>query len=68
MDNNVKQIRLAKAITQKDLAKEVGITRQTLSLIEKGQYNPTIKLAMRLAKVLGVTLDDLFWEVGQAYD
>ncbi|SCB74100.1 helix-turn-helix transcriptional regulator [Weissella bombi] len=61
MKNNVKVIRLSLSITQKDLAKEVGITRQTLSLIEKGQYNPSIKLAIGIAKSLNVTLNDLFW-------
>ncbi|APS41742.1 MULTISPECIES: helix-turn-helix transcriptional regulator [Weissella] len=61
MKNNVKQIRISSSITQKDLAKMVGITRQTLSLIEKGQYNPTLKLAIGIAKSLNVTLDDLFW-------
>ena len=59
--NNVKQVRISSSITQKDLAKMVGITRQTLSLIEKGQYNPTLKLAIGIAKSLNVTLDDLFW-------
>lgn len=61
MKNNVKQIRLSLSMTQKDLAKEVGVTRQTLSLIEKGQYNPTIRLAIGIAKALNVTLNDLFW-------
>ena len=60
MKNNVKQVRISSSITQKDLAKMVGITRQTLSLIEKGQYNPTLKLAIGIAKSLNVTLDDLF--------
>ncbi len=61
MKNNVKQVRISSSITQKDLAKMVGITRQTLSLMEKGQYNPTLKLAIGIAKSLNVTLDDLFW-------
>lgn len=61
MKNNVKQVRISSSITQKYLAKMVGITRQTLSLIEKGQYNPTLKLAIGIAKSLNVTLDDLFW-------
>ena len=61
MKNNVKQVRISSSITQKDLAKMVGITRQTLSLIEKGQYNPTLKLAVGIAKSSNVTLDDLFW-------
>lgn len=61
MANNVKKLRISLSITQKDLAERVGITRQTLSLIEKGKYNPTIKLAVGIAKSLNVTLNDLFW-------
>lgn len=62
MDNKVKQFRLTQGIPQKQLAESVGITRQTLSLIEKGDYNPTIKLALGLARALNCTLDDLFWD------
>ncbi len=49
-------------MTQKDLAEAVGITRQTMNAIEKGDYNPTIKLCIAICKILGKTLDELFWE------
>ncbi|MBN1053696.1 transcriptional regulator [Clostridium botulinum] len=41
----------------------MGVTRQTIGLIEKGKYNPSISLCRKIAKVLDKTLDDLFWEV-----
>lgn len=60
--NNVKKFRLESQITQEDLALKVGVTRQTIGLIEKEKYNPTISLCLSLAKILKVTLNDLFWE------
>ncbi|MBK3495779.1 helix-turn-helix transcriptional regulator [Viridibacillus sp. YIM B01967] len=62
MSNNVKEARLAKSITQEDLAKSVGATRQTIGLIENGKYNPSLHLCISIAKRLDKTLDDLFWE------
>ena len=50
-------------VTQEQLAKNVGVTRQTIGLIEKGDYNPTLSLCIAIAKALGKTLDELFWEV-----
>ena len=50
-------------ISQTDLAKQVGVTRQTIGLIEAGDFNPSIKLCISICKALGVTLNDLFWEV-----
>lgn len=58
--NRVRVARVEKGWTQQELADRVGVTRQTIGLIEKGQYNPTIALCLRLAEVLGKTLDDLF--------
>lgn len=49
-------------MTQKDLAQAVGVSRQTMNAIEKGEYNPTIKLCRAICRVLGQSLDDLFWE------
>lgn len=63
MNNNVKFIRMKKGITQEHLAKKVGVTRQTIGLIEKGDYNPTLSLCIAIAKELNQTLDSLFWEV-----
>lgn len=55
--------RIKKNITQTQLAEMVGITRQTMCLIEKGEYNPSLKLCTAICKALGKTLNDLFWEV-----
>lgn len=63
MKNNVKITRVKTSITQQQLAKKVGVTRQTIGLIEKGKYNPTLQLCVAIAKELDKTLDDLFWEV-----
>ena len=58
----IKAARAACDMTQKDLADAVGVARQTMNAIEKGDYNPSIKLCIAICKVLGKTLDDLFWE------
>jgi putative transcriptional regulator len=51
---------LADGMTQQDLADRVGVTRQTILSIEKGKYNPSVGLAMRLARVFGVPVEELF--------
>ena len=61
--NNVKITRIKMSMTQEELAKKVGVTRQTIGLIEKGEYNPTLQLCISIAKALNKTLDDLFWNV-----
>ncbi|MCR4838401.1 MAG: helix-turn-helix transcriptional regulator [Eubacterium sp.] len=58
----LKSARAALDLSQEDLAKRVGVSRQTINAIEKGDYNPTIKLCRDICKVLGKTLDELFWE------
>lgn len=58
----IKSARVALDMTQKDLAEKVGVTRQTISAIEKGDYNPTINLCIQICKVLRKTLDELFWD------
>ena len=58
----LKAARAALDMTQKDLAEAVGVTRQTLNATEKGDYNPTINLCRSICKILGKTLDELFWE------
>ena len=63
MKNNVKIPRIKASITQEQLAKRVGVTRQTIGLIEKGEYNPSLQLCVAIAKELNKTLDELFWEV-----
>lgn len=58
----IKLARVEKGLSQQELADQVEATRQTIGLIEKGKYNPSINLCVRIAKVLGKTLNDLFWE------
>lgn len=58
----LKTARAEKDMTQGTLAEAVGVSRQTINAIEKGEYNPTINLCRAICKVLGKTLDDLFWE------
>ncbi|MDD5928981.1 MAG: helix-turn-helix transcriptional regulator [Spirochaetales bacterium] len=58
----LKSARALKDMSQEDLAKAVNVSRQTINAIEKGDYNPTINLCIAICKVLGVTLNDLFWE------
>ena len=57
-----KAARAALDMTQKDLADAVGVSRQTMNAIEKGDYNPTVKLCIKICKVLNKSLDELFWE------
>ena len=49
-------------LSQEQLAESVGATRQTIGMIEAGKYNPSLKLCLAICKVLGKTLDELFWE------
>ena len=56
----IKIARIEKDMTQAQLAEAVGVSRQTISAIEKGDYNPTIKLCIAICKVLNKTLDELF--------
>ena len=58
----LKAARAALDMTQKDLAEAIGISRQTMSAIEKGDYYPSLKLCIEICKVVGKTLDELFWE------
>lgn len=58
----IKVARAEKSLTQKQLAELVGVSRQTINAIEKGEYNPTIRLCRSICRALGKTLDELFWE------
>ena len=60
--NKVKVYRGVKKISQLELARSVGVSRQTINMIENDKYNPSLKLCINIAKTLGVTLNDLFWE------
>lgn len=58
----LKAARAAMDMSQQALADAVGVSRQTINGIEKGDYNPTIKLCIAIARALGKTLDELFWD------
>ncbi len=58
----MKAARAARDLSQQQLADLVGVSRQTISAVEKGNYNPTIKLCVAICRALGKTLDELFWE------
>lgn len=58
----MKAARAAMDMSQDELAKRVGVSRQTINAIEKGDYNPTINLCRAICKELGKTLDEIFWE------
>ncbi|MEY8749878.1 helix-turn-helix transcriptional regulator [Alkalicoccobacillus gibsonii] len=63
MQNKVRVARVEQSLTQEQLAKAVKVTRQTIGLIEKGKYNPSLQLCIAIAIKLDKTLDQLFWEV-----
>lgn len=57
----VKEARIRAGLSQSALAYKVGVSRQTIIAIENGDYNPTIRLCINICKILGLTLNDLFW-------
>ena len=61
-NKRMKLARIELDMKQDDLAKAVGVTRQTIGLIESGKYNPTLNLCISICKTLNKTLDELFWE------
>ena len=62
--NRLKEYRAEMGINQSELGRRAGVSRQTISAIEKGDYNPTINLCISICIELGKTLDELFWEPG----
>lgn len=58
--NSIRSVREAAGMTQAELARRVGVTRQTLIAIEQGRYSPTLELAFQIARAFGVGLDELF--------
>jgi len=60
MRTHIKELRARYDLTQEDLAKKIGVRRETILFIEKGNYNPSLKLAHDIAKALQTTIDDLF--------
>jgi len=61
LKNRLKEIRVEKNLTQEELANACEVTRQTILAIEKGKFGPTVTLALVLARVLDVGVEDLFW-------
>lgn len=60
--NHVREYRKQKKISQMELAKRIGVARQTVNLIENDKYNPSLELCLSLAHVLGTDLNSLFWD------
>jgi putative transcriptional regulator len=58
--NTIRPLRESAGLTQAELARRIGVTRQTLIAIEQGRYSPTLELAFQIAQVLGVRLDTVF--------
>ena len=58
----MKEARAKAGLSQQELAEKLGVSRQTINAIEKGDYNPTIRLCVGICRVRGLTLNDLFWE------
>ncbi|WP_458121951.1 helix-turn-helix transcriptional regulator [Paenibacillus sp. Z6-24] len=61
MGNRVRNARIQVGLTQQQLADRTGVTRQTISLIEKGSYNPTLRLCLEICYAVNQSLDELFW-------
>ncbi|ACS90440.1 helix-turn-helix transcriptional regulator [Thermococcus sibiricus] len=60
MKNRLRELRELKGLTQEDLAKTLGVTRQTIIAIEKGKYDPSLRLAFKIAKFFKVKIEDIF--------
>lgn len=60
MENNIRTLRKAAGLTQEDLARALGVTRQTINAIENDKYDPTLGLAMRLGRLLGAPVEEIF--------
>ena len=64
MENRIRELRKAAGLRQEDLARQLGVTRQTVNAIENNKYDPTLALAFHLAQELGTTVDQLFRPAG----
>lgn len=60
MKNKIKELRKKKGLRQQDLAEQLSVTRQTIIAVENDKYNPTLELAMKMAKLLDTTVEELF--------
>lgn len=61
MKNNIKQLRKQVGLRQEDMANQLGVTRQTIIAIENDKYNPTLELAMKIARLLNKNVEDIFF-------
>lgn len=61
-NERMKLARKALGLSQEELARQIEVSRQTINMIERGDYNPTLKLCIQICHTLGKTLDELFWE------
>lgn len=64
----MKQARAAAGLSQQELADRLGVSRQTINAIEKGDYNPTIRLCIGICRELELTLNDLFWDENEIFE
>lgn len=62
----MKIARIEKDLSQEQLAEKIGVTRQTISMIEAGKFNPSLQLCISICKALDKTLNDLFWETQES--
>ena len=60
MKNRIEEIRKARDVNQEELAKALGVSRQTISSLENGRYNPSVELAYKLSKYFGMTIEEVF--------
>ncbi|GEN46698.1 helix-turn-helix transcriptional regulator [Alkalibacillus haloalkaliphilus] len=68
LHNCVKELRARYSFSQTELANRVGVTRQTIGFIEKGDFSPSITLSLKIAQELNVSVDELFWLEGEGYN
>lgn len=61
MKNNIKQLRKQAGLRQEDMANQLGVTRQTIIAIDNDKYNPTLELAMKIARLLNKNVEDIFF-------
>ena len=64
LDNRIRELRQARLLRQSDLANSVNVSRQTIIAIEKGEYNPSVALALRISEVFKMPLENVFWLSG----
>ena len=68
LKNKVRELRARHEFTQIELAKRVGVTRQTIGFIEKGEFSPSVTLSLKLAQALDCEINELFWLEGEEED